>query len=371
MTQNYYDILGVSKNASKKEIKKAYKKLAKKHHPDLSQKKGSEEKFKKISEAASVLTDEEERKKYDQAGHQRYTQGQKTGFDGQQGFSGFDFSGFQQGGGFDIDDLFDMFMGGGKRRRGRRRQRRKGDDKRLDITLTFEEAALGTDKDLQFRRKKHCEDCDGQGGHNPKTCPDCDGQGYTTKIQRTALGRMQTQQRCTTCNGQGQTYEEKCTTCRGAGVTSTQEQTTIEIPAGVDNGTKLRLRGKGDAAKNASPGDLYLFINVKPHEYYERDGRNIHVEVPISYTQAVFGDEIDVPTLHGDVTLTIPEKTKTNTTFKLRGKGIHARRKGNQYVTVRIETPQKLTKEQREALRNYQETLGEKPQKGFFERIFG
>ena len=370
MTENYYDILGVSKNASKKEIKKAYKKLAKKHHPDLAQEEGSEEKFKKISEAASVLTDDEERKKYDQSGHQRYTQGQKTGFDGQQGFSGFDFSGFQQGG-VDLDDLFDMFMGGGRQRRGRSRRRRSGDDKRVDITLSFEEAALGTEKDITFRRKTHCEDCNGEGGHNPKTCSECNGQGYVTKVQRTALGRMQTQQRCTNCNGQGKTYKSKCKTCRGAGVTSTQETTTIDIPAGVDNGTKLRLRNKGDAARNASPGDLYIFINVKTHNFYERDGRHIKVEVPISYTQAVFGDTIDVPTLHGDVELTIPEKTKTNTTFKLRGKGIHARRKGHQYVTVRIETPQSLTKKQREKLREYQKTLGEKPQKGFFERIFG
>ena len=367
MTKDYYDILGVSKNASKKEIKKAYKKLAKQYHPDLSDDEGSEEKFKEISEAASVLTDEEERAKYDRSGHNAYTEGQKTGFGGQSGFSGFDFSDFS-GDSFNIDDIFDMFMGGGG---GRRRQRR-GDDKRYDITLDFEEAALGVDKEITFRRKVHCKECDGQGGHNPTSCTTCNGRGVVQQVQRTALGAMQTQRRCPDCGGKGKTYEEKCSACRGAGITSEKETVDFHIPAGVDNGTRMRLRGKGDAARDTPPGDLYVFISVNPHDFYQRDGRTIKVEIPISYTQAVFGDKIDVPTLHGDVELKIPKGTQSNTTFRLSGKGIKTRRaKGDQQVTVRVDVPKSLSSEQKDILRTYQETIGEEPQKGFFERIFG
>lgn len=364
--KDYYDVLGVDRNASQKEIKKAYKKLAKKHHPDLSQDEGSEEKFKEISAAAEVLTDEEKRQRYDRVGHRAYTQQEKTGSNQQGGFQGF------AGESFDINDIFDMFMGGGGGGRQRRRQR-KGQDRRYNITLEFEEAALGTEKTLKYQRKTPCQACNGKGGHNPSTCQTCQGQGVVNRIQNTALGRIRTQQECPDCNGSGKQYEERCAECNGTGTQKTREEVDITVPAGVSDGTRLRLRGKGDAVKDGRPGDMYVFIEVEPHEYYDRDGLDIHVDIPVSFPQAYFGTTIDAKTLHGDVEVKIPSRTKTETTFRLRDKGIHTdRRKGDQFVHVHVDVPDRLSSEQEKALKEFQETLEDhEVQESFFKRIFG
>jgi molecular chaperone DnaJ len=373
--EDYYDVLGVSRDASQKDIKKAYKKLAKEYHPDLNDEEGSEEQFKKISAAAEVLTDEQERKKYDRVGHQAYTEGQKKGGGGggQRGFDGFDTGAGFGGQDFDINDIFDMFMGGGGQGQGRRQG---GQDRRYDLNVDFEDAALGTEKTLSYTRKAPCQECDGRGGHNPSTCPQCNGSGKVEAVQRTALGAIRTERRCPKCNGHGETFEETCRTCNGSGVQTQETTIDVGIPAGVKDGNRLRVRGKGDASREGRNGDLYVFISVNDHEFYGRDGTNILVDIPISYVQAVFGDTVDVPTLHGDVSLRIPPRTSSETTFKLRGKGIHPNRgrKGDQLVTVHIDVPDTITDEEEEALDTLREAHDgdtTKPQESLFDRLFG
>ncbi len=381
MAEDYYDVLGVSRDASQKEIKKAYKQLAKEHHPDLND-DADEETFKNINEAAEVLTDEDERQKYDRVGHQAYTEGQKKGGGGGRGgFDGFDTGAGFGGQGLNMDDIFDMFMGGGAGGRGGRggrsgRRQRSGQDRRYDLPLDFEDAALGTEETITYTRKAPCEDCNGRGGHNAKTCEQCNGSGKVEAVQRTALGAIKTERRCPQCNGHGETFEDTCRNCNGSGVQTQQTTIDVDIPPGVEDGNRLRVRGKGDAAKNGRNGDLYVFVSVKDHEFYSRDGNDIHVDIPISYVQAVYGDKVDVPTLHGDVTLTIPSKTSSETTFKLRGKGIHPNRgrNGDQLVTVHIDVPDQMSGEEEdalEALREAQDGDTVEPQKGLFNRLFG
>jgi len=374
VAEDYYDVLGVSRDASQKEIKKAYKKLAKEYHPDLNDGDDTEDQFKEINEAAEVLTDKDERKKYDRVGHQAYTESKKQGGGGggQRGFSGFDTGGFGGQQGFDIDDIFDMFMGGGAG--GSRRSRAQ--DRRHDLTLDFEDAALGTEETITYTRKGPCDECNGRGGHNPTTCPQCNGSGSVEAVQQTALGAIRTERRCPQCNGHGETFDSTCRSCNGSGVQTQQTTIDVDIPPGVQDGTRLRVRGKGDASRDGQNGDLYVFISVHDHDFYERDGADILVDIPISYVQAIDGDTVDVPTLHGEVSLTIPSRTASETTFKLSGKGIQPKRgrSGDQLVTVHITVPDTLSDEEEAALEKLREAQSkekQEPQRGLFNKLFG
>lgn len=368
MSKDYYKILGVEKNASKEDIKKAYKQLAKKYHPDINKDPDAQEKFKEINEAASVLGDETKRKQYDQFGSDAFKQG---GFD--RGFSGFsDFSGFGAGD-FDFDDVFEMFFGGGSRRRARN----KGSDLRFDLELELEEAAFGTDKEIQVRKRNVCPDCDGKGGKELDTCGVCRGTGYQRTVKKTPFGAFQTTTACEECEGTGKIVKEPCETCEGAGYVVSEKKIKIKIPQGVENGMRVRIVGEGDAGtRGQEPGDLYVFIHVLEHEFFEREGNDIFIEIPISYTQAVFGDEIEVPTLKGKTKIKIPAGTQSETTLKMKGKGIpftDGLGAGDQNVRVTVEVPKHLNKKQEETLKKYAEQMGDsaRPQKSFLKKIFG
>ncbi len=356
MTKDYYEILGVSRDASQSEIKKAYKKLAKKHHPDVSDDPDAEERFKEINEAASVLGDEEERAKYDRMGHETYEKGGRGAET-----SGFDFSGFEKGRGqgFDFGDIFDAFFGGGfSQRRGRKKRRvHRGEDLRYDVELTLKEVVEGAEKRIEYKRKEYCSECKGEGGSGKKTCPKCNGSGVQKESKRTAFGIFQTRRRCRECGGGGKVFEEKCTTCSATGLQKKKHTLDVEIPAGVTDNTKLKITGGGDAGKRKGPyGDLYLFISVKEHEVFERRGSDIFIEVPISFTQAVFGDKIEVPTVTSKAKLKIPEGTQSGTVLKMKNKGVpelHSDRRGDQLVKVKVKTPEKLSKKAEELLKEY------------------
>lgn len=370
MSKDYYETLGVSKDASKEEIKKAYKKLAKKYHPDINKDPSAQDKFKEINEAASILGDDEKRKTYDQYGEAAFKQGQGNG----QGFSGFGQSGFDFGEGFDFDDIFEMFFGGNPRSRGRARSR--GHDLRYDIELTLEEAAFGIEKDIKLKKKNICSDCDGFGGTELKTCPDCGGAGRVKVVKKTPFGAFQSVSTCSTCKGLGKIPGKECKTCKGQGSTYGEKTIKIKTPQGLDNGSRIRIPGEGEPGDaGTEPGDLYLFVTVKPHEYFERQGNDIYIDVPISFTQAVFGDHIEIPTLKGKAKIKIPAGTQPGTILKMRGKGIpytDGYGSGDQNVHVNVEVPRKLSKKQEELLKKYAEESGEdsQPHKSFFKNIF-
>jgi len=367
MSKDYYKILGVEKNASKEEIKKAYKKLAKQYHPDLNKEADAEQKFKEINEAASILGDDQKRQQYDQFGSDSFKGG--AGFNGA---SGFDFSGFQGGGDFDFDNIFDMFFGGGGRR-----QERRGQDLRFDLELSLEEAAFGKSETIIIEKKNVCKECDGSGGEKMETCSICHGAGKSTEIRRTAFGAFQTTTICSTCGGQGKKILEECKKCSGDGFIKGTKKIKITIPAGVEDDSRLRVTGEGDAGmRGQRPGDLYVFISVKEHDFFERDGADINVEIPISFTQAVFGDEVEVPTLNGKAKLKIPAGTQSGTVFRMRGKGISYANDygvGDQNVMVKVQVPKKLSRKEEDALKEFAEASGDhaRPQKNFFKKIFG
>ncbi len=369
MSKDYYETLGVNKDATKEEIKKAYKKLAKKYHPDLNKDPSAQDKFKEINEAAAILGDEDKRRMYDQHGSDAFKHGHGQG----QGFSGFE-GGFDFGGGFDFEDIFEMFFGGGTTRK---RTRNKGNDLRYDMELDLEEAAFGLEKDIKLKKKIICEDCQGQGGWDLQACKDCQGSGHMRITKRTPFGAFQTVTTCTTCNGQGKIPNKTCETCKGRGSVHGEKTIKIKTPQGLDNGSRIRINDEGEpGGPGGQPGDLYIFIRVRPHDYFEREQNDIHIEVPISITQAVFGDNIDVPTLKGRAKIKIPEGTQPGTTIKMRGKGIpymDGYGAGDQNVHVNVEIPRKLNKKQEDLLKKYAEETGEdaKPQKSFFKKIFG
>ncbi|MEM4268438.1 MAG: molecular chaperone DnaJ [Candidatus Woesearchaeota archaeon] len=364
MPKDYYEILGVPRTATKEEIKTAYKRLAKKYHPDLNKDKGAAEKFKEINEAAAVLTDDKKREQYDRFG---------TTADQFEGFQGFDFSnfGFQDFDSFDVEDIFDTFFGGGRRKRPRR-----GHDLRYDLEITLEEAAFGTKKTITIPTVQKCSECEGTGakdGTAIKTCEECRGTGYVRRVARTAFGMFQTTTNCPKCRGEGKIIKETCHACRGRGTITSEKKIEITIPAGVDTGHQLRVPGHG-TSETGYPGDLYVFIHVRENDVFERKDDDIYTEVPISFVQAVFGDEIEVPTLEGKAIMTIPPGTQTNTLFRLRGKGIkslHGRERGDELVKVVVKTPTKLTKRQKELLMEFARESKEEvqPQKGFFSKL--
>mgnify|MGYP000673806620 FL=1 len=364
--RDYYEVLGVGKDADAKEIKKAYRKLAMKYHPDKNPgDKDAEEKFKEINEAYEVLSDEEKRSTYDRFGHDGLN-GQ-GGFGGGQGFGGFGGSGF---GGFEdiFGDIFGSSFGGGfggssSRRRGPKR----GADIRQSVTISFEDAAFGKKIKVKINRSEECEECHGSGarpGTSKKTCPTCHGSGTVQSVQRTPFGNIASQRTCSTCDGEGEINESPCNKCHGKGSVRKTKTIEVDIPAGIDDGQMIKLSGQGEVGEKGGPrGDLYIVVNVQKHDIFTREGYDVYIEMPIRFTQAALGDKLEVPTLDGKVSYTLPEGTQTGTVFRLREKGIPKLRsnsRGDQYVKVIIDTPKKLNEDQKELLRKFDESCGNK-----------
>lgn len=338
--RDYYEVLGVDKNASEAEIKSAFRKLAKKYHPDVSKEPDAAEKFKEAQEAYAVLSDANKRRQYDQFGHSAFDQM------GGAGASGFDFSDF------DFSDIFGDIFGSGFGFGGRSSNRsRRGNDTLVRIDLTFEEAVFGCKKDVKIDTMVECDSCNGKGGHGEKTCQTCHGSGQVTSEQRTIFGSFATRSTCQTCHGKGVTYDTKCSKCHGEGRIRENKTVEVKIPAGVDTGNKLRLNGKGEAGVNGGPnGDLYLEFKVKSHPLFERDENDVYLTLPITITEAVLGCKKDVPTLNGIVKLSIPAGSKTNDKHRLKGKGIadpQTGRKGDMYVIIDVHIPKKISRDQK------------------------
>ncbi|MFJ6968197.1 MAG: molecular chaperone DnaJ [Ligilactobacillus ruminis] len=365
-----YDVLGVSKDASADEIKKAYRKLSKKYHPDLNHEPGAEEKFKEVNEAFDILGDPQKKAQYDQFGAAGAQGGFGQGF-GDQGFGGGDFGGF---GGF--SDIFDSFFGGGGASRNQNAPR-QGRDLQYEMRLTFEEAIFGKTTEIQYSREETCSTCNGSGakaGTSPVTCSHCGGRGFIQVQRQTPLGRVMTQQECDVCHGTGKEIKEKCTTCHGAGHVRKKHAVQVKVPAGVENGNQMRLQGQGEAGFNGGPyGDLFIVFVVEQSKEFRRDGAEIYFNQDISFVQAALGDEIEVKTVHGNVKLKIPAGTQTGTTFRLKGKGAPKLRgsgNGDEQVTVNIVTPKNLNEKQRLALKAFAEASGKKSfGEGFFEKL--
>ncbi|MDF2607424.1 MAG: chaperone protein DnaJ [Bacillales bacterium] len=349
--RDYYEVLGVDKSASKDEIKKAFRKLAKQYHPDVSQEANAEEKFKEIQEAYEVLGDDSKKAQYDQFGHA----GPGGGFGGG-GFNSGDF------GGFGFDDIFSSIFGGGGGRRRDPNAPRQGEDLHFAMTITFEEAAFGIEREVELPKEDLCNTCNGSGakpGTSPVTCGTCHGSGQISVEQATPFGRVVNRRSCHVCNGKGKTIKDKCSTCHGNGRVQVKSKINVKIPAGIDHGQQIRVTGKGEPGINGGPsGDLYVSIRIKQHEYFERDGDDVYLEMPITFVQAALGAEVEVPTIHGKVMLKIPTGTQTGTKFRLKGKGIqnvHGYGKGDQHVVVKIVTPKKLTSKQKELLSEFEQ----------------
>ena len=352
--KDYYEVLGVSKNASQDEIKSAFRKLAKKYHPDVSKEADAEAKFKEIQEAYSVLSDETKRQQYDQFGHAAFQGG---GAGGAGGFGGFDFSGFDYGDIF--DNIFGSFGGGFSSGRSSSRARR-GSDTLMQMKLSFEEAVFGCKKTIRVDVVEECSECDGKGGFGETTCDKCHGSGTITSEQHTIFGSFLSKTTCTKCGGAGKTYDRTCSHCHGKGSVKNNKEIEVKVPAGVDTGTRLKLSGKGSAGANGGPnGDLYIEFNVAEHEFFVRDENDIYIEAPITITEAVLGCKKEIPTLYGNVTLTIPAGSESGDKHRIKGKGINneaTRRKGDMYIVLKIVTPKKLTKEQKRLLEELNET---------------
>ena len=369
--RDYYEVLGVEKGASEDEIKKAYRKLAKANHPDLHPgDKECEERFKEINEAYEVLSDPDKRAKYDQFGHAAFDP--SAGGPGGAGFGGFGGFGDIFGGGFgDIfGDIFGGGFGGGQTQRS---GPRRGENLRVRLNITFEEAAFGCEKSVTVDRSEPCPTCKGNGcahGTTPEVCPDCHGTGTVTQAQRTPFGVMQSQGPCQKCRGTGKIIHQPCPRCGGRGAVRKNQTIKVKIPSGIDDGQTLNLRGKGNAGLDGGPaGDLLITVFVKPHPLFERDGNSVLMEMPVSFAQAALGAEIEVPTIDGRVKLTIPEGTQPGSVFRLRGKGIPYLQskgggRGDQFVTITVTVPKNMTSEQKERLRAYAEAMNESVSEG-------
>lgn len=377
MSQDFYEILGVSRDASEEEIQEAYRQKAREYHPDVSDDPNAEEKFKKAKKAKEVLTDEEKRRMYDQMGHDRFEQAEKRGGAGGGGGGMGGAGGVGGAGGFDMQDIFDQFFGGGGGGRGGSR-RRQGQDLQTRLSIDLEEAYTGAEKQLTVTRPETCGDCDGKG-HPPdadsQTCPECDGQGQTTRVQQTPMGRVQQTATCRRCEGEGTLYDETCSTCRGDGTVRNEATLDVEIPPGIADGQTMRMEREGAPGENGGPnGDLLIQVSVRDHPDFERDGNDLSYNHAISFPQAVFGDTITVPTLDGDVEVDVPDGTQSGEVFRLEGKGMpRLRRRGNGdlYVQVQVVTPDSLNSEQKEALEAFAEAGGEEVdvEEGFFEKL--
>ncbi|MCG1022321.1 molecular chaperone DnaJ [Sutcliffiella horikoshii] len=365
--RDYYEVLGVSKSASKDEIKKAYRKLSKQYHPDINKAEDAADKFKEIKEAYEVLSDDQKKAHYDQFGHTDPNQG----FGGGAGFDG----------GFGFEDIFETFFGGqgGGRRRRDPNAPRQGADLQYTMTLSFEEAAFGKETTIEIPVEETCDTCSGTGakpGTKVETCSHCRGTGQESVEQNTPFGRIVNRRTCSKCNGSGKSIPNKCTTCHGAGRVKKRNKIKVNIPAGVDEGQQLRVAGKGEAGVNGGPaGDLYVVFHVRRHEFFERDGDDVYCEMPITFAQAALGDEVEVPTLHGKVKLKVPAGTQTGTNFRLKGKGIANVRgygQGDQHIKIRVITPTKLSEKQKQLIREFAETSGQAPDEqedSFFSKV--
>ena len=370
--RDYYEVLGVDKSASEDEIKKAYKKLARKYHPDMNPgDKAAEEKFKEVNEANEVLSDPQKKARYDQFGFAGVDPSYGGGQGGAYGAGGFDFG--------DLGDIFGSFFGGGfgGGRRSNPNAPRRGESIRMSVTVDFTEAAFGCEKELQVERSEQCTACKGSGcapGTTPEICPDCRGSGVVMQSQRTPFGVMQSQAPCGKCRGKGRIIHQPCPDCHGSGAVRKRKTIKINIPAGIDNGQTISLRGQGHAGANGGPaGDLLVTVMIRPSDIFQREGTAVYTEAPITFAQATLGAELEIDTIDGKVKYDIPEGTQTGTVFRLRGKGIpvlNGRGRGDQYVTVTVETPKNLNKTQKDALRAFCDTLGESNYKSG-KRIFG
>lgn len=364
--RDYYEVLGIDRNASEEEIKKAYRKLARQYHPDVNKAADAADKFKEAKEAYEVLSDSQKRATYDQFGH----------VDPNQGMGGFGGGGFGDMGGF--GDIFDMFFGGGASRRNPNAPQR-GSDLQYTMTIEFKEAVFGKETEITIPRTEECSHCHGSGakpGTRPETCATCRGTGQQEVVQNTAFGRIVNRRVCSSCHGQGQIIRDKCGECHGTGKVKRERKINVKIPAGVDDGAQLRISGEGESGlRGGPPGDLYVVLRVKPHDFFEREGDDIYCEVPLTFGQAALGDEIEIPTLTEKVKLKIPAGTQTNTYFRLKGKGVPRLRgygQGDQHVKVVVVTPTNLTEEQKELLRQFSGLGGEQMnehQESLFDRM--
>ena len=356
--RDYYEVLGVSKSASKDEIKSAFRKLAKKYHPDISKEENAEEKFKEVQEAYSVLSDDNKRRQYDQFGHAGVN-GNGAG----SGFGGFNGAGF----GFDASDLGDIFddlfgagfgFGGSSSRRSSRT--RRGSDILMQVDLTFEEAVFGCEKDFDLDVVAECDKCNGKGGFHEETCSRCHGSGTITSEQRTILGSFMTKTTCPECGGKGKTYREVCSKCHGKGSVKARKTITVSVPSGIDNGERLRVPGKGNSGENGgASGDLYLEFHIKEHKYFKRDGLDIYLEVPINMAEAVLGCKKEIPTIYGNVKLTISSGIDSGDKQRLKGKGIKdstSRKVGDMYVIFKVVTPKRLSRDQKKLFESLSKT---------------
>ncbi len=372
--RDYYEVLGLQKGASDDEIKKAYRRLAKKYHPDLNPgDTDAEAKFKEVNEAHEILSDPEKRQKYDQFGHAAFDPSFGAGAGGFGGFGGFG----------DMGDIFDNFFGGGfggfgGGGRNRANAPMKGDDIELNLTITFEEAAFGCEKEIRYRRREVCSSCRGTGAKNGTemdTCSQCHGTGVVTTVQRTILGNMQTQRPCPTCGGSGRVIKTPCPDCTG-GTKMTEKASTITVPAGIDDGQVLTLRGQGNGGRNGGPaGDVYINIHVLEHHLFERRGTDLYCTIPVSIADAALGCTLIVPTLDGKVEYELPDGTQPGDVFRFRGKGvtrINTKTRGDLYVTIDVEVPKKLDKKQRKLLSDFRDSLADKnmsKRKSFTEKL--
>lgn len=375
--RDYYEILGISRGASAEEVKRAYRRLARQHHPDVNSSGiEAENLFKEINEAYEVLSDPEKRGTYDRFGHEGLN------MNGRHPGSGFGFEGFGDIGGF--GDIFEMFFGGGGRTQSRQRSAgQPGADLRYDLTLTLEEVAAGIEKTIRLSRYERCESCDGSGvqaGSAPETCAHCQGAGQVRHSQHTILGSISSVVPCPVCRGQGFIIRDPCRVCGGEGRARRSGERTISIPAGIEDGSRIRLRGEGDSGTRGGPsGDLYIIAYVKPHDLFKRHGDDLLCEIPINLVQATLGDRIDVPTIDGGTEkLHIPHGTQPGQSFRLEGKGlpnVNGGRRGDQHVTVRVDVPKKLSAEQKKILAEYAKASGIEVNpdgdRGFIDKLLG
>lgn len=370
--KDYYEVLGVNKSATDAEIKSAYRKLAKKYHPDMNPgDKEAEEKFKEVNDAYAVLSDPDKRKKYDTYGSAAFENGGAGA--GYGGFSGMD---------FDLGDIFgDIFGGGFGAARERRNGPVRGDDLLQRVFISFDEAAFGCKKEIKYSRVEKCPDCNGTGaaaGTTPKVCTKCGGTGQMRAQQRTPFGIMQTSRVCDACGGTGEIISNPCKGCRGTGLHSVNKTLEVSIPAGIDNGQRITLRGMGnEGARGGGIGDLFISVQVRPHSVFERDGFNIYCEIPITFTDAALGAQISVPTLEGNTNFDIPEGTQNGTSFTIKQKGIpniNGRGRGDLIFKVAVEVPKGLNESQKDALRKFADLCGKSnysKKEKFFSKIFG
>ena len=361
--RDYYEVLGVGKNASAEEIKKAYRRLAKQYHPDVNEhKEDAAEKFKEASEAYGVLSDSQKRQQYDSFGHAAFENGGHGGFGGFEDFMG----------GF--GDIFESFFGGS--RSSRRNGPLRGPDLRVELKIAFEDAAFGVKKEVRLHKDATCDACAGSGaraGTSPKTCTTCGGAGQIRQQRNTAFGSFVNVVDCPDCGGRGQINKDPCPECNGRGTTARQKTISVNIPAGIDDGQIMTVRGEGGAGQRGGPpGDLQIYISITPHKYFKREGYDLIIDMPVSFADAALGAELTVPTLEGKAKYKMSEGTQTGTVFRLKDKGIphlNSQRKGSLYVRVKVEVPKKLSEKQKTLLKEFSKL--DKKEKSFFERVLG